>query len=97
MVITFWMLNKFPWINLLKVVVVGPTGENYKRAGWYWLMKGASPPLRLVVTFPLWMVTYGMMETVLVCCHILGELSWVRYTEGAQHTFIVEGGCLGSW
>lgn len=50
MVITFWMLNKYPWINLLKVVVVGPTRENYKGAGWHWLMKGtASPPLRLVV------------------------------------------------
>lgn len=93
-----WMLNKHLWISLLKVVVVGPPGESYERAGWYWLMKGTtSPPLRLVVTFPQWVVNYRMLEAALVCCRILGELSWVRCTEGAQHTFIVEGGCLGSW
>uniref|UniRef100_A0A8C7BYD4 TRAF3 interacting protein 1 n=1 Tax=Neovison vison TaxID=452646 RepID=A0A8C7BYD4_NEOVI len=32
MVTTFWMLNKYLWINLLNVVV-GPTGENCTRAG----------------------------------------------------------------
>lgn len=72
----FWMLDKYLWVNLLKVVVVGPKRESSRRAGWYLLMKGpACPPWRLSVAFPWWMVNHRTMETILVCCRILAELN----------------------